>query len=135
MIRLNGYILKVSTKISRCKIAKMQARICYSYSGWTQTSLWITLTRKFDRGCAQESTKRRSKVRVPRALIWFSIVLCNATSRSCEGACLNHDVCWLVEQGETIEVETPRHQQSTFPANSLQTQKHQSSSRRSSEMW
>ena len=28
----------------------------------------------------------------------FSIVLCNATSRSCEGACLHHDVGEFVEQ-------------------------------------
>ena len=48
----------------------------------------------------------------------FSIVLCNATSRSGEGACLNHDVGEFVKQRETIEVETLRHQQSTFPRNS-----------------
>ena len=29
----------------------------------------------------------------------------------CESACFNHDVCWLVEQREHVEVETPRHQQ------------------------
>ena len=34
----------------------------------------------------------------------FSTVLCNATSRSGEGACLNHDVSEFVEQRETIEV-------------------------------
>ena len=44
----------------------------------------------------------------------FSIVLCNATSRSCDCACLNHDVGEFVEQLETIKVETLRHQPSTF---------------------
>ena len=34
----------------------------------------------------------------------FSIVLCNATSRSVEGACLNHDVGEFVKQRETIAV-------------------------------
>ena len=51
----------------------------------------------------------------------FSIVLCNVTSRSGEGACLNHDVGEFVEQKETIEVETLRHQQSTFPRTSQET--------------
>ena len=43
----------------------------------------------------------------------FSIVLCNATSGSCEGACFSHDVGESVEQMETIEVETLRNQHST----------------------
>ena len=40
----------------------------------------------------------------------FSIVLCNAPSRSCEGACLNRDVGEFVKQRETIEIETQRYQ-------------------------
>ena len=39
----------------------------------------------------------------------FLIVLCNSSSRSCEGACLHHDVGEFVEQRETIEIETLRH--------------------------
>ena len=65
----------------------------------------------------------------------FSIVLCNATSRSCEGACLNHDVGEGVRKRETIEVETLRHQQSTFPRNSPETHSHQTSRSGSSEVW
>ena len=33
----------------------------------------------------------------------------------CESVGLNHDVCWLVEQRGTVEVETLRHEPSTFP--------------------
>ena len=64
----------------------------------------------------------------------ISIVLCNATSESCEGACLHHDVGESVEQRETIEVETLRIQQSTFPRNSSKIHLHPTSRRRSSEM-
>ena len=49
--------------------------------------------------------------------------------------CLNHDVGELVEQLESIEVETLRHQPSTVPRNSPETHFHPSSSRRSSEIW
>ena len=55
--------------------------------------------------------------------------------RSYEGACLNHDVGEFVEQRETIEVETQRHQQSTFPRDSPETHLHQTSRRGSSEEW
>ena len=79
----------------------------------------------------QENTKRRSKVSSTR----FSIVLCNATSRSCEGACLNHDVGEFVEQSEAIEIETLRHQSGTFPRNSPETNLHQTTCRGSSEVW
>ena len=37
-------------------------------------------------GLQDKEARQRSK-----SLTCFSIVLCNATSRSCEGACLNHD--------------------------------------------
>ena len=30
-----------------------------------------------------------------KSLSCFSVVLCTATSWSCKGACLNHDVCWI----------------------------------------
>ena len=43
----------------------------------------------------------------------FSVVLCSATSWSCKCDCLNHDVCWLVEQRSIAEVKRLRHQQST----------------------
>ena len=39
----------------------------------------------------EEEARHNSK-----SLIYFSVVLCNATSRSCEGVGLNHDVCELI---------------------------------------
>ena len=48
---------------------------------------------------------------------------------------VNHDVGELVEQREIIEVDTLRHQQSTFPRNSPETHLYQSSRRGSSEVW
>ena len=62
-----------------------------------------------------------------KSLIRFSVVLCNATSRSGEGACLNHDV---LRVGRTL-----RHQPSTFPRISPETHLHPYCSRRSSEIW
>ena len=41
----------------------------------------------------------------------------------------------FVKLREIIEVETPRHQQSTFPRNSPGTHLHPTCSRRSSEVW
>ena len=70
--RLNGYILKASTKLSRCKSVKMQARNCWSRSGWTQTSLWILLTRKFDRDGVPRNTRRRSKARFKEPYLLLS---------------------------------------------------------------
>ena len=115
--RLIGHIPKVSTILVQCKSARVQTWNRRIWFGWTQTSLWIRHARKFDRGCVQENTKEEARWDSTSSTR-FSIVLCNATSRSCEGACLNHEVGKLVEQRETIEVETPRHQLSTFPRNS-----------------
>ena len=82
----------------------------------------------------QENTKRRSRVRFNELHQLFNC-LCNATSRSGEGACLNHGVGECVKQWETTEVETLRHQQSTFPRKSPETHLHLTSSRKSSEVW
>ena len=93
--------------------------------------IWVDTDKSVDpahkkirsRLCAREyQTKKQGKIQ--RALPTFSVVLCNATSGSCEGACLNHDVGELVEQREPMEVETPRHQQNTFPRNSPETHLH-----------
>ena len=73
--------------------------------------------------------------KVLKSFTRFSVVPCNAPSRSGEGACLNHDVGEFVEQRETIEVETLRHQKSTFPRNSPETHLHETSRRGSSEVW
>ena len=45
------------------KSVKMQARNCWSCSGWPQTSLWSPLTRKLDRDSVPGNTRRRSKAR------------------------------------------------------------------------
>ena len=94
----------------------MQTRNCWSWSGETQTSLWIRSQQKSIKtvcqGIHDEAARQDSK-----SLTGFSIVLSNATTWSCDGAGLNHDVCWLVEHRDTVEVETLRHQQSAFPKN------------------
>ena len=79
--------------------------------------------------------KRKTQGKIKRTLLCFSVVLCNATSRSCEGASLNHDVGEFFEQEETIEVETLRHHPRTFSRNSPETPLRPSASRRSSEIW
>ena len=48
---------------------------------------------------------------------------------------VNHDVGEFVEQRETIEVETLRHQQSTFPRNSPETHLQQTSRRGLTDIW
>ena len=60
---LNGCIAMESLKLFRCKSVSIQDRNCWIWSGWTQTSLLTPLTRKFDRDCAQENTKRRFKAK------------------------------------------------------------------------
>ena len=77
---------------------------------WVDIDKSVDPTRKKIRSrlCAREY-KTKKQVKIQRALPASQIVLCNATSRSCEGACLNHDVGEFVEQRETIEVETLRH--------------------------
>ena len=70
-----------------------------------------------------------------RIFTCFSVVLCNTTSSSCKGACLNHDVCCVVGYRETVEVESLRHQQSTFPRNGPETHICFSSSGRWTEIW
>ena len=101
---------------------------------WVDTDKSVDPTHKKNRSrlCAREyKTKKQGKIqRVLPASQFFS-----ATSRSCEGACLNLDVGEFVEQKETIEVETQRHQQSTFPWDSSETHLHQTSRRGSSEVW
>ena len=68
--RLHGHILKLSTKLSQCERARMQARIYWIRSGWTQTNLWTQHTRNFDRDCVLGNTKRRGKARlIQRALL------------------------------------------------------------------
>ena len=85
---------------------------------WVDTDKSVDATHKKirPRFCAREyKTKKQGKIQ--RALP------ASRCSLQChlKGACLNHDVGELVEQRETIEVETLRHQQSAFPRNSPET--------------
>ena len=101
---------------------------------WVDTDKSVDPTRKKIRSrlCAREY-KTGSKVRFNELYQLLNCSLqCHLSSG--EGACLNHDVGEFVKQRETIEVETPRHQQSTFPRNSPETCLHQTSRRGSSEV-
>ena len=126
---LHGYVLKLSTKSSQCERAKMQARIYWirQVCGPSLQEISIEIVRQ---GVQDEEARQDSK-----SLTCFSVVLCNATLWSCKSVGLNHDVCWLVEHRDTIEVEGLRHQQSAFPSNSPETRKCPSSSGRSTETW
>ena len=73
--------------------------------------IWVDTDKSVDpahkkirsRLCAREyETKKQGKIQ--RTLHPFSVVLCNATSGSCEGACLNHYVGELVEQGKPLKL-------------------------------
>ena len=102
--------------------------------------IWVDTDKSVDpadktirsRLCARELQDEET-IQDSKSLSSFSVVLCNATTRSCESVGLNHDVCELVEQRKTIEGETLRHQPSTFPRNSPESHLHPTSNRRSSE--
>ena len=64
--------------------------------------------------CASNTQENEEERQDSKSSTRFLIVLCNATSRSCESVCLSHDVGEFVEHWETIEVETFGHQQSTL---------------------
>ena len=74
--------------------------------------IWVHTDKSVDPTHKKNRSKQNSRVSAS-----FPIVLCTATSRSCEGACLDE----FAEQRETIEVETLRHQPGTFPRDSLET--------------
>ena len=57
------------------KYLQMQARNCWISSGWTQTSLWTPLTRKFDRDCVSGNTRRRSKAKCEELYLVLSCFL------------------------------------------------------------
>ena len=84
---------------------------------WVDTDKSVDPTRKKIRSWLCSRVQEQEAWQDSKSFSGFSVVLCSAISGSCEGACLNHDVGELVEQREYIEVETPRHQQSTFPRN------------------
>ena len=73
-------ILKVSTKLSRCKIVKMQARSCWSRSGWTDKSVdpaHKKIRSRLWQGIQDEEARHDSK-----SLSCFSVVLSNATTEA-----------------------------------------------------
>ena len=113
--KLIGYILKVSTRLSQCKSAEMWTSNRWTWFGWIQTSLWIRHARKFDRGCVQESTERRSKVRFNELYQLLNCSLqCNVSKW---WRCLSQPWCrWVCRTKKGIEVDTQRHQQSISKA-------------------
>ena len=95
---------------------------------WVDTDKSVDPTRKKIRSrlCAREyKTEKQGKIQraLPASQLFSAM------------PCLNQDVGEFVEQRETIEVETLRHQQSTFPKNSPETHLHQTSRGGSSEVW
>ena len=115
--KLHEYILKVTTKLLPMHESKNAGKKLLDL-------IWVDTDKSVDpdphsqgssietvcQGIQDEETRQNSK-----SFTCSCVVLCNATSWSCESACHNHDVCWLVEWMETVEVETLRHQQSAFP--------------------
>ena len=84
--------------------------------------------------CAREhKMKRQGKIQrvLPVSLLFSSVPLLETVKVLVS---IMMSVSWS-EQRETIEIETPRHQQSTFPRNSPETHLHPTSRRRSSEIW
>ena len=128
------YILKVSTRLCRCKSAEMQ--VCNRWTLiWVDTDKSVDPTRKKIRSrlCAREyKTKKQGTIQraLPASQLFSAMPLLEAVS-----VLLNHDVGEFVEQRETIEVETLRHQQSTFPKKSPEPYLHQTTRRGSSEVW
>ena len=59
MKRLHGYILKVSTKLSRCKSVKMQARNCWELI-WVDTDKSVDPVHKTLRQGIQDEEARHN---------------------------------------------------------------------------
>ena len=85
--------------------------------------------------CCEGACLSHDLGKIQRALPASQLFSAMPPLESCEGACLSHDVGEFVKQRETIEVETLRHQQSTFPRNSSEIILHQTSHRGPSEEW
>ena len=66
--------------------------------------------------CAREYTTKKQR-KIQRTLSASHFFSAMPPHEAVKGACLNHDVCWLVEKRETVEIETPRHQLGAFPRN------------------
>ena len=83
---------------------------------WVDTDKSVDPTRKRIRSrlCAREyKTKKQGKIQraLPASQLFSAMPPLEAVK-----VLVNHDVGEFVEQRETIEVETLRHQQSTFPS-------------------
>ena len=103
---------------------------------WVDTDKSVDPTRKKIRSrlCAREyKTKKQGKIQraLPASQLFSAMPLLEAVNVLVS---IMMSVSF-VEQRETIEVETLRQQQSTFPRNSPETYLHQTSRRGSSEVW
>ena len=102
---------------------------------WVDTeSLWTQHTRKFDRGCVQENTRREKQGKIHRALP-ASQLFSGMPPLEAVKVLVSIMMSVSLSNKETIEVETLRHQQSTFPRTSPETHLNQTSAEGPSEVW
>ena len=81
---------------------------CIDSGQKTVDLIWVDTDKSVDdpshmkfrsRLCAREyKTKKQGKIQRALPSSHLSIILCNASTRSCESVGLNHDVCWMVKQ-------------------------------------
>ena len=89
---LNRYILKVSTKLSRCKIVNAGTKLLELI--WVNTDKSVEsnsqehLIETVCQGIQDEEARQDSK-----NFTCFSVVLCNATTSNRDSVGLNHDIC------------------------------------------
>ena len=102
---------------------------------WVDTDKSVDPTRKKirSRSCARYKTKNQGKIqRAEPASQLFSAMPPLEAVKVLVSIMMSVS---MSNKGKTIEVETPRHQQSTFPRNSPETHLQQTSRRGSSEVW
>ena len=125
-------ILKVSTKLSRCKIVKMQARSCWSRSGWTDKSVdpaHKKIRSRLWQGIQDEEARHDSK-----SLSCFSVVLSNATTEAVKAlVSIMMSVSWS-NKGRPLKLRHHHISRAPFKR-SPETHLHPTSSTRPSETW
>ena len=134
--RFNGNIQKVSTKLSRFKIVKDAGKKLLELT-WVDTDKSVDPAHKNfrSRDCVLGNTRRRSKAKIQRPSFASQVFTALPPLETVNALVSIMMSLRLVEQRETIEVKTPRLQQSTLPRNSPETHINSPFSRRSSEIW
>ena len=132
MKRLTGYILNELVPLQECSDAGMKPLDLI----WVDTDKSVDPTRKKIRSrlCAREyKTKKQGKIQ--RALPASQLFSAMPPLEAVKVLVSIMMSVSLSSKGTTIEVETLRHQQSTFTRNRPVTRLHQTSRRGSSEVW